>query len=131
ARIDEGVERVGLARRRTATARAIDMLPGRMAGERVAGNIEADVLGKDHRQLLARDWDGAAPCAMDDRDRGAPIALAGHAPVAQAILDGALAPSGRFRAADHFGRGLLGRQAVEELRVYRYSGRIVRFGARG
>ncbi len=39
-RVDEGVHRVGLAPRRLAAARAGDMLPGRMAVERIAGPVE-------------------------------------------------------------------------------------------
>src|SRR5439155_15551692 len=54
ARIDEGVERVGLALRRPAAAWAGHRLPALVAVERVAGNVEADVLGQDHRQLVAR-----------------------------------------------------------------------------
>ena len=72
-----------------------DMLPGRMAVERIAGDVEADVVGQDDRQLLARHGDRPACGAMDDRDRRAPVALARHAPVAQAILDRALAPAAR------------------------------------
>ncbi len=121
--IDEGVERVGLARRAAAAARAVDMLPGRMAVERVAGRVEVDVLGQHDRQLVARHRHRAAVRAMDDRDRRAPVALARDAPVAQAILDGAVAPARRFGAADDFGRGLLGRQPVEELGIDRDSRR--------
>src|SRR5690348_15394144 len=44
ARIDEGVERVRLARRLAAAGRAMDILPGRMAVERIAGFLEIHVL---------------------------------------------------------------------------------------
>ncbi len=90
-----------------------------MAIERIAGNIEADVLGQHHRQLVARHPDRPALIAMDDRDRRAPIALARNAPVAQAILGLALAPAGGFGALDDLGGCLVGRQAVEEVRIDR------------
>src|SRR6185503_2613912 len=51
--IGEGVERVGLAHRLAAAARAGNMLPGRVAVEWIAGDVEADVLGEDDRQLIA------------------------------------------------------------------------------
>ena len=62
----------------------IDVLPGRMALERVAGDVEGGVLGQLHRQILLRNRDHAAGIAVDDRDRAAPVALARDAPVAQA-----------------------------------------------
>ena len=52
--IDEGVERVGLAPGRATAFRAVDLAPAGMAIERIAGNVEADVLGQHHRQLVAR-----------------------------------------------------------------------------
>src|SRR6476646_8583624 len=42
--IDEGVERVRLALRRTAAARAFDLLPRRMPIQRIARDIESHVL---------------------------------------------------------------------------------------
>ncbi len=120
--IDEGVERVGLARRCAAAARAVDMLPRRMPIERIAGNVEADVLGQDDRQLVARNRHRAAALAMHDRDRRAPVTLARHAPVAQAPGGRALAPAGDFGAADDFGGGLVGGEAVEEVGIDRDPG---------
>ena len=86
------------------------------------GHVEADVLGQHHRQLVARHADRAAGIAMDDRDRRAPIALARHAPVAQAVLGLALAPAGGLGAADDLGLGLLGGHPVEEARIDRDAG---------
>src|SRR4051794_18624504 len=54
ARIGEGVESVSLACPRSAAARTIDVLPGRVPVERVAGLIELDVLGKHDWKLVAR-----------------------------------------------------------------------------
>ena len=86
-RIDERVHRVGLARRRSVALRTGDVLPCRMTVERVAGLIEAHVFRQLDRQVLGRDRHNAAFLAMDDRDRAAPIALAGNAPVAELVVD--------------------------------------------
>ena len=49
------VSSVSVSRRAARAAlRAIDLAPGRVAVERIAGNVEADVLGQDDRQLVAR-----------------------------------------------------------------------------
>src|SRR6185503_646394 len=76
ARIHESVERVGLARRLAFASRTGHMLPGRMAVERVARLVELDVVGKDDRKVLARDWNRAAFGAVDNRDRCSPVTLA-------------------------------------------------------
>ena len=89
-RIDEGVHGVGLAPRRAAALRAGDVLPGRMAVERIARLVEGDVLRQRDRQVLRRHRHDAAFVAVDDRDRAAPVALARDAPVAQAEIDLAL-----------------------------------------
>ena len=115
--IDEGVEGVGLALGRAAALRAGDVLPGRVVGERVAGLIEGDILGQGDRQVALGHRHDAAARAMDDRDRAAPVALARHAPVAQAVIDGALADPQRLGAG---GDLLLGRgdgHAVEEVGI--------------
>ena len=105
-----------------AATRAIDVRPGRMAVERVAGPVEGDVLGQDDRQLLRRHRHDAAILAMDDRDRTAPVALARDAPVAQAEIDAALgdrpaAPRLALEPARHLLLGLVDAHAVEEARV--------------
>ncbi len=84
--------------RRAAAARAGDMLPGRMAVERIARLVEGDVIGQQHRQIRLRHRRPAPQVgAMDDRDRAAPVALARDAPVAQAEIDLAGGPCGRPR----------------------------------
>ena len=71
--------------------RAVDVLPGRVMVQRVARLVEGDVVGQLDRQLVVRHRHDAAGVAVDDRDRTAPIALARHAPVAQAPVGEPLA----------------------------------------
>ena len=83
ARIDEGVERVGLALRRPAAGRAGDVLPGRMALERIARLVDLDVVGQLDRQVLLRHRHDAALRAVDRRDRRSPNS-AGATPASRA-----------------------------------------------
>ncbi len=121
-RIDEGVHRVGLARGRPVAAWARDVLPGRMAVERIARLVEVDDRGQLHRQVLHRHRHDAAFLAVDDRDRASPIALARDAPVAQAkihlaLADRPVAARLALEPARHLLLGLLDRHAVEEARI--------------
>ena len=50
----------------------------------------------------------------DDRERFAPVTLAGEEPVAELVLDAALAFAVGFEPVDHLRLGLRGGQAVEE-----------------
>ncbi len=59
-RIGERIERVGLAQCRLAARRAIDMLPRRMAIERVARHVERHVIGQHDGQLILRHRHDAA-----------------------------------------------------------------------
>jgi len=88
-----------------------------MMVERVARLFEGDVVRQLHRQVPLRHRDDAAVFAMDRRNRRAPIALARHQPVAQAILRGAGADAQLFETGDRLGLALLDREPVEELRV--------------
>src|SRR3546814_16991350 len=90
------------------------MLPRRMAIERVAGDVEADVVGQRHRKLVLGHRHRAAGRAMDDRARSAPIALAAHAPVAQAIDARTPAPAFAFGAGEHGALGLSNGQPNEK-----------------
>ena len=117
-RIDERVERIGLASCIGAAGRAGDVLPGWMAIERVAGDVERHVLGQDDRQLVLGYRHRAACVAVDDRDRRAPVTLAADAPVAQAEHGRALAPAFALGALDHDALGVLDVHAVEEGRVH-------------
>ena len=93
--------------------------------ERIARPVERDVLRQRHRQILFRHRHHAAFFAMDDRDRTAPIALPRNAPVAQAVIDLALAtPPGTvaealllLQAPRDFFLGFRDRHAVEEARI--------------
>ena len=121
-RIDEGVHRVGLARRGPPALRASDVLPCRMAVERIAGLIERHVVGQLDRQVCNGNRHDAASLAMDDRDRATPIALAGNAPVPELVIDLPLGlrPIAEHRllqpARDLVYRGL-DRHAVEKTRI--------------
>ena len=112
--IDECVERVGLAPRRMAALRAIDMLPRRVALQRIARNGEVHVLGQGDGQLLLGHRHHTADLAMDEGDRRAPIALAGNPPVAQAPHGLAFAPAFAFRAGDERRLGLAHSHAGDE-----------------
>src|SRR5271165_35686 len=90
-RVDESVHRVGLAPRSLAALRAGDMLPRGVPVERIARLVEGDVLGELHRQVCGRDRHDAAGLAMDDGDRAAPVTLPRDAPIAELIIDLALA----------------------------------------
>ena len=97
-----------------------------MAVERVAGDVEADVLRQHHGELVARDRDDAARRTVDDRDRRAPVTLAADAPVAQTIDGGALAPAVALGTVDHLALGVLDVHPVEEVRVHQRAGAGVR-----
>ena len=116
--LHEGVHRVGLPAPLPPAAGAGRVHEGRHVGQRRAALApKLDVAGEDHRQpLFALRHHGAA-VAVDDGDRGAPVALAADPPVAQAVVDPGLAdPLGD----EPLGRLLLGRgdrQPVQEARV--------------
>ena len=114
--IDEGVERVGLALGRAAAVGAGDVLPGRVAGERIARLAEVEVSGRRTGRSLSGTATTPQVGTVDHRDRTAPAALAGDAPVAQAKDDRALALALRLDAGDRGGLGRLDLQAVQEVR---------------
>ena len=123
ARIDKRVEGVSLTPRLAAAGRAINQTPAVVPVERVAGQLERHICGQHHGQLVARNADRAALVAMDDRDRRAPVTLAAHPPIAQAILGLALAPASSFGAADDLGAGGGAGQAIQKVAVDRDSAR--------
>ena len=125
-RFEEGVEGVGFAQRRLAAARAGHVLPGRVVGQRVARAVESDVLGQAYGQVGLGHRHGAAGLAMDDRDGAAPIALARHAPVAQAPVDGAFTQAFRRDAVDGGGLGGLHPKPVQEVGIEQ--GAVARIG---
>lgn len=90
-----------------------------MTVERIAGLVESDVVWQLDRQVRLRHCHDTAIIAMDDRDRAAPITLAGNTPVAQTEVDLTLAlrciaeRSGRQPIGDDI-EGFLRGLAVEE-----------------
>ncbi len=93
-----------------------------MTVERIARTVELDIIRQLDRQIGARHRIDAASLAMDHRDRAAPIALAGNAPVAQAELHLAaclrtIAERGVFEAVRHFIECGFRRKPVEEARI--------------
>ena len=94
--LDEGVHRVRLAPGRFPAAGACRLDEGLVPGERrapLAG--EFHVPGEDDGEVFLRNGNRPARLAEDHRDGGAPIALAGDPPVAQAVLDRFLSPAER------------------------------------
>ena len=85
--------------------------------ERVARLVEGHVLRERHRQLVLGHRNDAAAGAVDDRNRAAPVALARHAPVAQAEVHLALADAHCLHARGDVGLGLGHAHAIEEFGV--------------
>ena len=90
------------------------MLPGGMVVQRVARPVEGHVVGQRHRQLLVRHRHDATGVAVDHRDRAAPVALAGHSPVAQPPIGDALTDATLFQCLDRGALGGVDLQPVEE-----------------
>ena len=112
------------------------MLPRRVPVERIAGLIEAHVLRQLDRQILGRDRHDAAGRAMDDRDRAAPIALAGNAPVPELVVD--LPPGLRLalkrdllEPARDLLLGLIDREPIEEARIDHHPIAVIGLGVDG
>ena len=120
--IDKRIERVGFAARLLMTFGAVDLAPGRVTIERVAGDVKADVFGQFYRQLVIRHGDRATCLTMDDRDWRAPITLARNAPVAQAILRLALAPAFFLGLCDHISLRLIDGHPVHPVRIHDEAG---------
>ena len=115
--VHERVHGVGVALGRPATGGAVDVDPAGGGGQRrgaLRGQVlAAQVVRQAHGQLVVRDGHLAAVGAVDDRDRGAPEALAGQQPVAQAEVDELLARAQLLQDLDG-GRDALGLgQAVQ------------------
>ena len=117
-RVDERVHRVGLADGRAAAHGARRVQEALVeAQRRLAGRPELDVVGREHRQLVVGHRHGAVVGAVDDRDRAAPEALPGQQPVAQAVVDLALADALLLEPVDRLGDGVGLVEAVEPLAV--------------
>src|SRR5271170_383117 len=74
-RVDERVERICLTPGGPMAARTVDILPGRVMGQRIPRHRKADILWQGDRQIALRHRHDAAIRAMNDRDRTTPIAL--------------------------------------------------------
>ena len=99
-RIDKGVHRVRLAPGRFAAGGAGHVAPGRVTVQRVAGDVKGHIVGQLDGQVFLFLGHHAAGVAMHDRDRAAPIALTGQAPVAQAELGHAMTDTVLFAEID-------------------------------
>ncbi len=117
ARFHEGVEGIGFALGRAAAVRAGGLAPGRIGLDRRTGSGEFHVLRQYHRQLVFRYRHCAALGAIDHRNRAAPVTLAAHAPVAQAVIDPALALALALEALGQCFEGAAEIQAIELGRI--------------
>ena len=117
-RVDERVHRVRVAQRVAAAARARDVHPLLVGGERrlPLRRVVLDVR-QEQRQLVLGQRDGAARVAVDDRDRRAPVALPREAPVAQPVRDGHRAAALLLERGHDRARAVRRRQSVVALGV--------------
>ena len=88
-----------------------------MAFKRVAWRFEINILRQGDGQLILGHGHDPARIAMNEGDRGAPIALARNTPVAQAPHGRPLAPAASLGAGDHIGLGIFDGFAVKEVRI--------------
>ena len=99
--LDKGVHGVGLAARRTIALGAAGLVEARQAMEgRFARLVHLDLGGQHDGQVALRHRLHAAFLAVDHRDRRAPEALPGDAPVAQPVGGLALADGFLLGVAD-------------------------------
>ena len=114
----EGVHGIGLALGLPAAFRAGGVAPGwvQLQGA-FAGGQPLDIFGQQHGQLVIRHGHRAALFAVDDRDRRAPIALAGDQPVPQAVVHRALADAAFFQIGNRFIESLLAGRAGQRAGV--------------
>ena len=89
--IDKRVHRVGFALGGFAAFGAGRGEPGLVPVKRVAGFFKGHIVWQFDGQVFFLFAHNAAVIAMNNRDRAAPIALTGKAPIAQAELGDALA----------------------------------------
>ena len=87
-RFEERVHRVALAARRSAARGHVVLTNVGHARQRRAFAGDRHVGGEQHRQSVVGHGHLAALLAVHDRNRRAPIALARHEPIAQAVVDG-------------------------------------------
>ncbi|CAM5197713.1 hypothetical protein CDEF62S_03111 [Castellaniella defragrans] len=124
-RVDEGVHGVGFAPRGLAAARAVARQERLALGERVARAVRHQVVRQDDRQIFLGDGHRPAIRAVDDGNGGAPVALAGNAPVAQAPGGAQLAQAHGLEIARNGLDGLRRGQAVILARIHRMADLLV------
>ena len=106
------------------------MLPGRMAHQRVAGDVESHVIGQTDGKLVLRHRHDTAGGAVHDRNGAAPVALARNAPVAQAVHRLARALGDLLHPAGDLGFGIFDGEAVQEVGVGNAAGADVGLAAK-
>ena len=104
----KGVKGVGFAQRRLAVNRGLG--PFRIGFDRAGDAVHDHVFRQDHRQLIFRGRQHGAVFQGDHRDRRAPVALTGHAPVAQAVVNFTLADA---HGCQFVGNGVEARFIIE------------------
>ena len=110
-RVDERVHGVGLAVAGPPHAGHVVWRNAARGGQRrLPGGQELDVVGREDGELVRGHRHDAVVGAVDDGDRAAPEALAGHQPVAEAVVDGAHADAPFLEPLDG---PLLGHRDVE------------------
>ena len=105
--VHEGVHGVRLAPRRGTAGRTGAVAPGGMAVQRVARNVEGDVIGQLDRQVFLFLGHHAAGVAMHHGNRAPPIALTRNPPVAQTVIGDTAPDAHRFALRDGGDDGLI------------------------
>ena len=119
-RVEEVVGDVGFAAAGLPAGGAGHVVPLLVACERGdPGIVGPEILDlrQDHREILLRDRHRAAAVTINDRDRRAPVSLAGDAPVVEPVPHHALARALRFQPPDDRGEPIGHGPAVEFARV--------------
>ena len=84
--VHKRVHRIGFTLSISTALRALALEERFALVERIAAAVRDQILGQNDRQILFGHRDGTAVRAVDDRNRGAPVALTGDAPVTQTEL---------------------------------------------
>ena len=127
-RIDEGIHRVGFSRSIRAALWTFAVKEGFTGFERRGrASDKVDVFRQFNREIFFRDKDIAAMRAVNDRDRAAPIALAGNKPVTQTVVYFAFADAHIFEFLGDGFTGFSGFQTVKFRRVHKDAVSIIGF----
>src|SRR5262249_55562678 len=116
--LDEGVHRVRLASRATATPWAGRVHEAGHVGQRGATlAAELHVAGQDDGKVLFLLGNHAAPVAVEDRNRRAPVPLPADAPVSEPVIDLGLTEPAGDEPVDGGSLGRADRPPVQESRI--------------